>query len=40
MAEARGRKCYIENEGITRDVIQNKRRKYFRNGITRDVDEK
>jgi hypothetical protein len=25
MAEARGEKCYIENEGLTRDVDENSR---------------
>ena len=39
MAEARGKRCYIENEGLTRDVDENKRTKNVIWLLPRDVDE-
>ena len=39
MAEARGKRCYIENEGLTRDVDENKRTKNVHKLVPRDVDE-
>jgi hypothetical protein len=39
MAEARGKRCYIENEGLTRDVDENKRTKNVIRPLPRDVDE-
>jgi hypothetical protein len=40
MIEARGKRCYIENEGLTRDVDENKRTKNVVIPVPRDVDEK
>jgi hypothetical protein len=41
-SEWRGKekKWHIENEGITRDVIENKRTKFVQRPLPRDVDEK
>ena len=35
----KGKTWHIKNEGISRDVIENKRTKFFRKSVSRDVIE-